>query len=177
MKCIFGLGNPGQEYFRTRHNVGFMFLDYWAEKLGLPDFKDQTKFHAEISQNADWTFIKPQTFMNDSGRSVQAFLQFFYKEWLQTENLSAVFVAHDDLDLELGTFKLQKGTGPKVHNGLNSIYQHLHTKDFWHIRLGVDSRKGDRTQSGREYVLTNFSSEELHTLYSVFDQVINRISK
>jgi len=77
-------------------------------------------------------------------------------------------VVHDDLDLALGTFKLQKAVGPKEHNGLQSIYQHLGSKDFWHLRLGIDSRAGLRTTSPADYVLQAMSPAELQ----VFDKTI-----
>jgi PTH1 family peptidyl-tRNA hydrolase len=172
---LFGLGNPGKEYLHTRHNVGFEFVEYFAQKIHAPAFLLQSKFQAEVTQMGEWYVAKPQTFMNDSGRSVHSVLQFFQKDWLKNNEYAQVWVAHDDLDLQLGSFKIQKGTGPKVHNGLNSIYQHLHSEEFWHIRLGVDGRGGERTIPGRDYVLSTFPAEEQKVVEQMFESVMQKL--
>jgi peptidyl-tRNA hydrolase, PTH1 family len=161
MKIYVGLGNPGDKYQKTRHNAGFMFVDAAAKELDLA-FKFEKKFNAALAVKRDDLFLlKPQTFMNNSGQALRAFLDYL-KIDLQN-SLSGpedLIVVHDDLDLELGNFKLQKAVGPKDHNGLQSIYQHLGTKDFWHLRLGVDSRKGVRNISPADYVLQVMSKTE-----------------
>ena len=175
MKLFVGLGNPGSQYQWTRHNAGFLFADKLAEKLDL-SFKFNKKFQAELASVRDDLFIlKPQVFMNRSGQSVRAFLDFLK---IKPDSLNAVLdgpndlvVAHDDLDLALGDFKLQKGKGPKAHNGLQSIYQHLGNKDFWHLRLGVDSRLDRQQIAGADYVLQPLSATERQLL----DQTINQL--
>ncbi|MDQ3008939.1 MAG: aminoacyl-tRNA hydrolase [bacterium] len=170
MKVIVGLGNPGQQYQNTRHNVGFMAVEYLASVLAkessVPQWSSLAKTESEVIKTPEFIFIKPQTFMNDSGRAVRKVLS-FYKQ----SNLHQVYVIHDDLDIQLGKYKMQLGTGPKVHNGLLSLYQELGSQDFWHIRMGVDSRGGDRTLSGREYVLQQFSSADQQLLKPLFTEV------
>lgn len=142
MKLIIGLGNPGEKYQSNRHNVGHQFVD-WA-KRGL----------------------KTDVFMNDSGRFVAAKLN-FHK--LKPDDL---YIVHDDLDIRLGEYKIQKGVGPKVHYGLNSIEAVLETKDFWRIRIGVDNRDPENRTPGEDYVLQNFSTDEKKIIDGVFDAVI-----
>lgn len=169
MKLIVGLGNPGEEYRNTRHNVGFLFLDYFAQKNS---FKLNKKFNSEmleISQNNEKNILaKPQTFMNRSGEAVSK-IKNFYK--IENENL---YVVHDDLDIRLGEFKIQKGVGPKMHNGIISIEESLKEKDFYRIRIGVDNRT-DVKIPGQEYVLGRFAKEEKEKLQLVFVQISNQL--
>jgi len=175
-----GLGNPGKEYEQTRHNAGFTLVDYLAKKFSLT-LKFDKKFQAEyvkteIIKNGvaeDICLIKSMGFMNNSGVTLRAFLDYFFDEIITEGEGNHLIVAHDDLDLELGQFKLQKGKGPKVHNGLDSIYKHLGHKDFWHLRLGVDSRNGDRSISPSNYVLMKMNQEEKNTLEKVITEVSN----
>ncbi len=104
---------------------------------------------------------KPQTFMNRSGEAVSKIVNFYH---IPLEN---VYIAHDDLDIPLGSFKVQKGTGPKLHNGLASIEEKLGTVDFWRIRIGVDNREGNRSLSGEAYVLQDFTDEEMKTVQTM----------
>lgn len=147
MKIIIGLGNPDRKYQYNRHNVGHMFIDSVKQK-------EETA-----------RLIKTNTFMNNSGE--------FVKDYLATNRypLSALCVVHDDLDLRLGTFKIQFATGPKIHYGLQSIEQELGTKDFWRVRIGVDNRDPDNRALGEEYVLEDFSKDELETLGNLFPKI------
>lgn len=174
MQTIIGLGNPGKNYDQTRHNVGFMFLDFLQNELQMPGFKLQGKQNAEVSSSKALNLIKPQTFMNNSGEPVRKYLEFYDKGW--AKSLHSIYVAHDDLDLAFGTYKLQLGKGPKVHNGLTSIYQHLKSKDIWHIRIGIDNREGDRTIPGGDYVLSQFTREETEMLQSIFETIKNDLN-
>jgi len=153
LKLIVGLGNPGAKYAKTRHNVGYMAVD---------------KLKAEIGDRQDMILAKPTTFMNESGMAVSA-LSKFYK--LSSNNL---FVIHDDLDIPLGTYKIQLGKGPKTHKGLLSIYEKLGTKDFWHVRIGVENR-ADKTVSGEAYTLMPFEPEEKKVIDNVIDQVCKKL--
>ncbi len=177
-----GLGNPGKEYAQTRHNAGFMLIDFLAKKFNLTlkfDKKFQAEYvKAEIIKNGvaeDVCLFKSMSFMNNSGQTLRDFLAYFYDELLHEDEGHHLIVAHDDLDLELGQFKLQKGKGPKVHNGLNSIYKHLGNKNFWHLRLGVDSRKGERSMSPSDYVLMKLSPSQQEELGKVLEQVVDLI--
>ena len=190
MKIFVGLGNPGTEYENSRHNAGFIFIDALAKKLGT-SFLVQKKFKAEVArgssdlkdlvslfgkvqagQRDDIYLIKPQTFMNLSGETVRSFLDYLKLDVKDFESEGHdLIVVHDDLDLKFGQYKLQKGKGPKTHNGLASIYQCLGTKDFWHLRLGVDGRELDNQIPPADYVLKSMSSEEK----TIFNEMIAEI--
>jgi PTH1 family peptidyl-tRNA hydrolase len=176
MKYLVGLGNPGSQYQATRHNIGFMVVEKVAELLELPTFSNQKKTSSELTQNRAVMIIKPHTFMNDSGRAVRAVLQYYGEKNLDhLPKLEQLLVCHDDLDLPLGSCKIQLGTGPKIHNGLLSLYQHLGTTQFWHVRLGIDGRKGDRSMPGHAYVLGQFLSEEKAALTTMIEHVAQRL--
>ncbi len=176
-KFLVGLGNPGDKYQFSRHNLGFQYLDYLQQQLQLTSFQLKKKLESEISSNQDLLLIKPQTFMNLSGQAVWKVLKFsnpsgafaadrsiFQADWLE----KALWVVHDDLDLELGHFKIQLGTGPKQHNGLLSLYQHLGSDRFWHIRIGCDDRQGMRNIPPEQYVLQPFSSVQILVARQLF---------
>ncbi len=154
MKVIVGLGNPEESFKGTRHNAGFVVLDKLASKFVCDNFTNQPKVSAQICKKQTLLFAKPTTYMNLSGQPVRAILDYYQAE---TKDL---YVIHDDLDLELGQYKIQFGTGPQSHNGLLSVYQHLGTKNFWHVRVGVDTRDGSRLLDSSDYVLERFSTNE-----------------
>lgn len=141
ISLIVGLGNPGINYSKHRHNVGFWFLDLLAasEKLG---FKLETKFAANICNitiNNKVILLKPNVFMNNSGTSVRNITN-FYKI-----NSNQILVVHDDLDLDVGVAKIKKGGGHGGHNGLKDIINKLASNDFYRLRIGIghpgDSKK------------------------------------
>jgi PTH1 family peptidyl-tRNA hydrolase len=170
MKLIVGLGNPGTKFERTRHNVGFMVVDELALRMEITSWSLSKKAKAV---NA-WTnvreekveLLKPQTYMNESGLSVSYAIN-KHKE-LKIDDL---YVVYDDLDITLGEYKLQKGKGPREHKGLLSIYDRLGTKDFWHVRVGVDNRSSDLRISGDEYVLQRFTDSEMKIVNNVLKEV------
>lgn len=176
MKIYVGLGNPGKEYQKTRHNAGFMFVEAVAKELSLT-FKFEKKFNAELAVKRDDLFlIKPQTFMNNSGQALRAFLDYLKIDMQDPfAGPEDLIVVHDDLDLPLGTYKLQKGIGPKEHNGLQSIYQHLGTKDFWHLRLGIDSRNGLRNIAPADYVLQRMSLKQQEIFNKSIKQLLQEL--
>lgn len=171
MKLIIALGNPGKKYIETRHNAGFLMIDYLQKTLNFPDFKFEKKFNAEISENKVGNekiiLSKPQTFMNNSGQSVQTLIN-FYKVPVEE-----IIVIHDELDLKLGDFKISQNKNASGHNGVLSIFNHLGTKDFERIRIGVDNRTEDQRKniSGSDYVLGRFTKEELNILNDVFENI------
>ena len=134
IKLIVGLGNPGREYERTRHNAGFWWVDAIVEAKRAT-WKKETKFSgwtAKVEEGgAQFALLKPSTYMNESGRSVAAYLRFFRIE------PDAMLVVHDELDLPPGTVKLKRGGGTGGHNGLTDIVEVLGTKDFWRLRIGI----------------------------------------
>ena len=123
------------------------------------------------SYNLQALLVKPQTYMNRSGESIKKLITNYELP------ITNIVIAHDDLDIELGKFKIQQGVGPKKHNGLSSIEQHLHTNNFLRIRIGIDGRQGDRTLPGEEYVLQNFSQNEENILENLFTKLTISLSK
>lgn len=162
MLILVGLGNPEKRFELTRHNAGACLVNLIAQQRQL-SWRTQPKLKAELamiqSDQADKRaiLVKPTVYMNQSGEAVRQVVSFYQDIAGEYPKL---LIIHDDLDLELGQYKIQYDRGPKVHNGLRSIYQHLHTSLFWHVRLGVDGREGQRLSAGADYVLSNFSASE-----------------
>ncbi|MCP1660827.1 aminoacyl-tRNA hydrolase [Neisseria perflava] len=140
IKLIVGLGNPGQEYEHTRHNVGFWLLDELAWQWRAT-FKDEKKFFGQVArvsrEGGDVWLLKPMTFMNRSGQAVAALAQ-FYK--IKPEE---ILVVHDELDIACGRIKFKLGGGNGGHNGLKDIQARLGTLNFYRLRLGID-HPGDK---------------------------------
>jgi PTH1 family peptidyl-tRNA hydrolase len=167
MYLIVGLGNPGENYEKTRHNAGFLFINKLA---GKEKFVVDRKMEAEILKSGDVVLVKPFTFMNDTGRAVRKIMG-FYK--LSIEN---VVVVHDDLDIAFGEYKIQKEIGPKVHNGIKSIEQYLGRKDFLRVRIGIDNRQpGVSYGTGADYVLSKMSKEELKEIDGTIEEAIKEL--
>lgn len=135
MKIIAGLGNPGTEYARTKHNVGFMFVDALAEALGVSASEWQAKFDALVAPARIGTqkvlLVKPQTYMNESGRAIGPLLS-WYK--LEPEDL---IVVHDDMDIPVGTIRIRKKGSAGGHNGIKSILAHVGDEHFARVRIGI----------------------------------------
>ena len=168
MKIIVGLGNPEDQHSNTRHNAGFMTVDALATELGIK-LENSSKLFSKVGKNDQYVLAQPQTYMNDSGKAVRAVLDFFKL------NASDLMVVHDDLDIALGSYKIQQGTGPKSHNGLLSIYSALDTEDFTHVRIGIEDRDAGDRLSGKDYVLQPLSKEELQALQTTIAQVIEEL--
>jgi len=176
MKFVIGLGNPGSEYSNTRHNIGAHVVEKLTEEQA-GSFTEKKQFKSQVAKVQNTVFVVPQTFMNLSGEAVQAVLHFYGSDGETGSEFPDLYVVHDDLDIELGSYKIQYGTGPKTHNGLASIYQHLKTDQFWHVRIGVDTRQGDRSIPPQNYVLTKFSEQEQKQVQEVSGQVVNDIKQ
>lgn len=176
MKIIVGLGNPGEKYRDNRHNVGFQTIDELylnvKEKWQLSDWQVSKKFHGIVAMSTDYILLKPDTYMNDSGKAVAAICR-FYKV-----NFQDLYVIHDDLDIAIGNHKIQFGKGPQIHNGLLSLEQDLGTDQFWNVRIGVENRevRGNKGIPGVEYSLQNFSPEERLIIESVIDSVSRQLA-
>ena len=172
IKLIVGLGNPGREYERTRHNAGFWWVDAIAER-GRASWKKESKFFgwtAKVSEGGrDFLLLKPATYMNESGKSVGTFMRFFRIEPAQ------MLVVHDELDLPPGTVKLKKGGGTGGHNGLNDISEMLGTKDFWRLRIGI-GHPGHKDMVA-DYVLNNARREEQELIDPAFDRSLDLLPK
>jgi PTH1 family peptidyl-tRNA hydrolase len=161
MKLIVGLGNPEAKYKNNRHNVGMMVIN---ELLSSRRIKDLV-------------IKKSDKFMNDSG--------FFVKKQMAkypSVSINDLYVVHDDLDIPLGSFKIQFGKGPKGHNGIIDIEEKLGTSEFWRVRVGVENRKvpnGEnvsKVPKGEDYVLEDFTSEEMKILENVIKQICNQLA-
>ena len=154
MFLIAGLGNPGLEYAGNRHNLGFMVVDELGRRLGVT-FR-QTKTDALIAdyfgEEKRLLLAKPQTFMNESGRSVKMIASFFKLP------LDAMLVVHDDLDLPFGDVRLKDSGGSAGHNGVQSVIEHLGSRDFKRLRIGIGRPPGSMDPAA--FVLKDFSKEE-----------------
>jgi len=166
MLIIVGLGNPGEKFKNTRHNVGFMALDKIKEKNDFPDFGLSKKFQAEISEgswnNDKVVLAKPQTFMNGSGKVVKLLVN-YYKP---TEN--GLVIVHDDIDILIGKVKFSKDSGSAGHKGVQSIIDVLKRKDFARLRIGILPQKG-KPQKTDEFVLQKFSQKEKEVIEKIIE--------
>jgi PTH1 family peptidyl-tRNA hydrolase len=192
MKLLVGLGNPGLEYQNTRHNAGAMLVSFFNRMWQGSGWTMSKKFMSLMSEvqvasgskqctegkktqretarerkgaeerKEKWLLALPQTYMNLSGTAVVAVANFY--------KLAPVdmIIAYDDLDLELGTFKIDH-KGPKAHNGVNDIKQKLGSEEMLQLRVGIDARGGERVIPSVDYVLTNFSEAQREKLEMVFE--------
>lgn len=168
MKLIVGLGNPGKQYEATRHNVGFMALDYYADRHNIEDFKDKQQLQCRIAilkkDGDSILFMKPATFMNESGRAVRVVADYYN---LETPN---ILVVYDELALPFGVIRARQGGESAGHNGIKSIMQTV-GDDFIRLRIGIanshakdspDGAEDTRSQQAdaSDFVLSNFSTQE-----------------
>lgn len=177
MPIIAGLGNPGKKYERTRHNAGFMAVEALAEQYGA-EWRNQKKFQALVAEARGMLLLKPMTFMNNSGIAVGAALSYYKllpkklgftaKGSDLSENLTVI---HDDKDLPLGEYRVSVNSGSAGHKGVQSIIDHVKTKNFKRIRLGVAAPHSLNTA---EFVLQNFSDPELNTISEVIKTVLEK---
>ena len=153
MKLIVGLGNPGKEYENTRHNIGFMTIDKYANKLNLSIIKNKFNglFIDTIINGEKTILLKPQAYINLSGEVIKKFVD-FYK--IDVED---ILIIHDDLDLEVGTYKIKQKGSSGGHNGLKNIELHLGTQDYIRIKIGISNNKKIDT---KDYVLSKLSNED-----------------
>lgn len=171
---IIGLGNPGYEYSNTRHNIGFMVVDYLQEKFSFTPWKrkDKNLISSGKINNTEVYLVKPQTYMNLSGIGVKSFID-KYKI-----NPKEILVVQDDLDLAIGTIRIKFNGKDGGHNGIKSIIKEINTSEFYRLRIGIG-----RPQSKEEiieYVLSDFSPEELSTIGKIIKftpQIIETIIK
>ncbi len=165
MKLVVGLGNPGKEYINTRHNVGFIVLDNY-----LPDVTWKTKFNALYYIDNDVCYIKPQTFMNNSGEAVLAFKNFYKID------INDILVIQDDLDMQIGTFKVKRNSSDGGHNGLKSIINLLGSNEFARLKIGIAN---EQLADAIDFVLGHFSKEELEYINNNkdFNKVIDLFIK
>jgi len=165
IRLVVGLGNPGKEYERTRHNAGFWLVERFASANAIVLRKDN-KFQALLGRHEPsgaWLLL-PQSFMNASGRAVQMLAGFFK---IKPEE---ILVVHDELDFAPGTAKIKQGGGIAGHNGLKDISQRLATHDYWRLRLGVG--KPPAAMEGADYVLQRPSAEEREAIDAAIERAL-----
>lgn len=156
MTVIVGLGNPGPKFKYTRHNAGFMALDFFAKKNQFPDFVFSQKYQSEISEHENVLLVKPQTFMNESGAAVKSLK-------LHTESF---IVVRDDIDLPLGSIKFSKDSGSGGHKGVDSMIENLGNNHFVQLKIGIATGQ----EKAQEVVLKKFTKEERELLQGVIEK-------
>lgn len=168
LKLIVGLGNPGPKYSRTRHNAGFMALEHYLDNYpGLDSgaFKDEKRFKSQVAVlgtgEEKVILLKPQTFMNDSGRSVRAAVDYYSLE------PSDVLVIYDELALPFGTIRARQGGESAGHNGIKSIINH-YGRDFNRLRIGIANEFTDKHPADK-FVLSDFSRDEQEKLPEILN--------
>jgi peptidyl-tRNA hydrolase, PTH1 family len=171
---LAGLGNPGEQYALTRHNIGFLFVDYVATKLEVDatDWRFLKKHQAEVVTLPDRSLIlaKPQTFMNLSGESLSSLCRFYETE------AARVFVAYDDIDLPFGTVRFRDSGSSGGHKGMQSVIDHLGdgSTEIPRVRFGINHEKREIPTDA--FVLQRFSQEELTALPEIFAQAFEEMS-
>ncbi len=168
IQLIVGLGNPGSDYGPTRHNAGFWFVDELAQRC-QQQFRSEQRFHSEVARclidGNECRLQKPMNYMNRSGQAVRSLLQFFKIP------LEQMLVVHDELDLPPGIVKLKKGGGHGGHNGLRDLINHLGSKDFHRLRVGI-GHPGHRDQVV-DYVLKKPSKQDRHQIDEALVDALN----
>lgn len=162
MKLVVGLGNPGKEYKNTRHNIGFMVLDNYIGKVSWKNKNDSKVFVKD-----DIVYIKPQTYMNLSGIAVSKIAKYYNIKDVD------ILVIHDDLDLDVGTYRIKRNSSSGGHNGIKSIINELNSDKFNRLKIGIG--KDERIPTDK-YVLGKFKTEEEETiknLQETFNNIIN----
>lgn len=176
MTIIVGLGNPGEKFDNTRHNVGFMAVDFFVEKNSFPDFDLSKKYNSLISERPfdaaqgeqNILLAKPQTFMNESGKAVKK-ITTHYK--LQTTKL---VVIHDDIDLPLGKFKIVKNRGSAGHKGVESVIKNVGNKNLIRFRVGVQPLRGE-IKNSESFVIKNFTEEEQKVINKTIKKIVEAL--
>ena len=172
MKIIVGLGNPGKEYENTKHNLGFMFVDYLSKKYNLNEFKKfkNSKITEDIIEGKKVIFAKPQTYMNLSGNAVLEL-----KKWFKVENKDIIII-YDDFDIPFESVRLrEKGTGG-THNGMKDIILKLSDTNIPRLRIGTGGLKKDKEEV-ISFVLSKFSKDELSKIDNIFDEAYVKLKE
>lgn len=172
MKLVVGLGNPGRKYKNTRHNIGWLLLDELIKALAISSFKTVKKFQCDLTQgtyNGEKVILaKPLTYMNDSGKSV-SLIKNYYKI-----DLEDIIIIRDDLDLEFGKYREKQDSGSGGHNGINSVIEHIGSKGFTQIKVGIKNDLLEKMNPA-DFVLQKFSAVERKILKSQLPEFVARV--
>jgi len=184
MKLVVGLGNPGEKYERTRHNLGFMTVEHFLKDFELAkstSWENSVKFKSDIAQ-IEWQpkhgvlekviLVKPKTYMNNSGLAIQLITS-YYK--LPTTD---VWITHDDIDLPLGSLKIRFGGASAGHHGVESVMEHLNTDKFWRFRMGIGEAgkiKNQKLRNVEDFVLSDFTGSERGKLKDLIKKGVKAI--
>lgn len=175
MKLIVGLGNPGDKYQNTRHNLGFRVMDEFGKLISNSKFQISKNLKAEISKTENIILAKPQTFMNNSGMAV-SLLANFYK--IIPEN---IIIVHDDLDLPLGKIKIRLGGAAGGHHGVESIIKYLDDDKFIRVRIGIgnlhalEGEKGRKHFDAEKFVVDEFDSGEVTKIKKIIKESVEAL--
>lgn len=170
MKLIVGLGNPGARYNFTRHNFGFLALDFYFKVRKL-EWKDKPKFGAMWGREGDTIFIKPQDYYNESGRAVQEFMRFYKIP------LDDILVVCDDFNLEFGKLRYREQGSAGGNNGLKSVMATLGTTEFKRLRVGTGNDELRGKMGDVDFVLSKFTAEEKLKLPEILGEVVEKIEE
>jgi len=162
MTLFVGLGNPGTQYEETRHNIGFKVIDKLVDDFNARDIS-KTSFHGKLYRSTNSLFLKPTTYMNLSGKSLQPVKNFFKVE------LEKIIVIHDDIDLPFGAVRFKRGGGHGGHNGLKSLDESI-SKEYLRVRVGVG--KPEHKSQVADYVLHDFTKVEQKVLDNLITHVV-----
>ncbi len=165
IRLVAGLGNPGAEYAHTRHNVGFMLVDFLAHKAGLA-WEKSSKWDAATTKLGDVLLVKPASYMNRSGHPLQAIAQFYKFSPEQ------ILVVLDDFSLPLGRLRIRQSGGPGGHNGLESVILQFGTEEIPRLRIGIGSAP---PEGSSDYVLGNFFEEEKPLVKSAIERAADAV--
>jgi PTH1 family peptidyl-tRNA hydrolase len=167
LRLVVGLGNPGQRYTKTRHNVGFWFLDDWLAQLGSVSWRSESRFQADFAEvkiaGQSVIFLKPQTFMNLSGQAVGKVLRYF------KISPQEMLVVHDELDFDVGVMRFKSAGGHGGHNGLRDIVATVGSGEFNRLRVGI-GHPGDKRRVA-DYVLSAASVSDAEHIESGFERI------
>ncbi|MFW5838339.1 MAG: aminoacyl-tRNA hydrolase [Bacillota bacterium] len=165
MKLVIGLGNPGKKYQKTRHNIGFMCVDAYASSIGEA-FSISKRFYGEVLKTKELVLLKPHTYMNLSGQSVKAAMDYYN---IDTDD---ILVIHDDLDLPTAKLRLRFQGSAGGHNGVKSIITHIQTEQFKRVKFGIDQ---SAKMNSKVYVLKPFKKSEIKDVKASINQTISII--
>ncbi|MCC7290276.1 peptidyl-tRNA hydrolase [bacterium] len=177
MKLIVGLGNVGRQYKDTPHNAGFELVNAFRTAIGnagyiVTEWKNEKIFEADLCKahkdgELEFFLLKPNTFMNHSGRSIEKLTSKY--------RFTEVVIVHDDLDILLGEYKIQVGKAPRDHNGVNSIEHIKGQEKFLRVRVGVESRNSGSKVPGDIYVLKKLDKDKIEILSKTIDQAVQEL--